>query len=123
MYQIDYVREMTIVAVIGEFGFGRVIAVGGYILDPVKNIAEVAFSVSKDWQRKGLSKIIMKKLAELARENKIAGLTAYTSMNNRSMIGLFNSLPYIVHSSSEDDMRVMNCRFDEPKTTAAQVPS
>ena len=71
------------------------------------NIAEVAFSVSKDWQRKGLSKIIMKKLAEVARENRIAGLTAYTSMNNRSMIGLFNSLPYVVHTSFEEDMRVM----------------
>ncbi len=114
MYQIDYVKEMTIVAVTGEFGFGKVIAVGGYILDPEKNMAEVAFSVSKDWQRKGLSKIIMKKLAEVARENGIEGLTAYISMNNRSMIGLFNSLPYTVHTLYEEDMLVMQCRFDQP---------
>jgi acyl-CoA hydrolase/GNAT superfamily N-acetyltransferase len=119
MYQIDYVKEMTIVAIVGEFGFGRVVAVGGYILDPVTNIAEVAFSVSKDWQRKGLSKIIMRKLAEVALENKIEGLTAYTSMNNRSMIGLFNSLPYAVHSSFEEEMRVMSCRFDQPKSAPA----
>jgi len=123
MYQIDYLKEMTIVAVIGEFGFGRVIAVGGYILDPVSNIAEVAFSVSKDWQKKGLSKIIMRKLAEIAQENKITGLTAYTSMNNRSMIGLFNSLPFTVHTSFEEDMRVMSCRFDEPKSAVTQAPS
>lgn len=115
MYQIDYVKEMTIVAVTGEFGFGKVIAVGGYILDPEKNMAEVAFSVSKDWQRKGLSKIIMKKLAEVARENGIAGLTAYVSINNRSMIGLFNSLPYTVQTLYEEDMLVMQCRFDQPR--------
>ncbi len=115
MYQIDYVKEMTVVAVVGEFGFGRVIAVGGYILEPEKNMAEVAFSVAKDWQRKGLSKLILKKLADVARENGIAGLMAYTSLNNRSMIGLFNSLPFHVNTRYEEDMLVMQCRFDEPK--------
>ena len=119
MYEIDYVKEMTIVAVIGEFGFGRIIAVGGYILEQDKNVAEVAFSVSKDWQRKGLSKIIMRKLAEAARDNGIAGLVAYTSPNNRSMIGLFNSLPYEVKMVYEEDMLVMQCRFDQIKNTPA----
>lgn len=115
MYQIDYVKEMTIVAVIGEFGFGRIIAVGGYILDPKNNMAEVAFSVSRDWQKKGLSKLIMKKLAEVAGENGITGLMAYTSMNNKSMVRLFNTLPFAVSISHEDDMLFMECRFDVPK--------
>jgi acyl-CoA hydrolase/GNAT superfamily N-acetyltransferase len=119
MYEIDYVKEMTIVAVIGEFGFGRVIAVGGYILEQDRNMAEVAFSVSKDWQRKGLSKIIMRKLAEAAHDNGIAGLVAYTSPNNRSMIGLFNSLPYEVKTVYEQDMLVMRCRFDQLKAPTA----
>ncbi len=109
---------MTIVAVIGEFGFGRIIAVGGYILDSENNMAEVAFSVSKDWQRKGLSKIIMRKLAEAARDNGIAGLVAYTSPNNRSMIGLFNSLPYEVKAIYEEDMLVMRCLFERQKHAA-----
>lgn len=118
MYQIDYVREMTIVAVTGEFGFGRIIAVGGYVLDPKQNMAEVAFSVSKDWQRKGLSRLIMTKLIEAARGSGIGGFTAYTSVNNRSMIGLFRSLPYNVTTAYEEDMIVMNCRFDNPKVPA-----
>lgn len=121
MYQIDYVKEMTIVAVIGELGFGRIIAVGGYIVNPENNIAEVAFSVSRDWQRKGLSKKIMKKLAEVARDNGLAGLMAFTSMNNRSMIHLFNSLPYRIHTSYEDEVLVMNCRFDEPEPAKASL--
>lgn len=123
MYEIDYVKEMTIVAVVGEFGFGRVIAVGGYILDPEKNMAEVAFSVAKDWQRKGLSRIIMKKLADVARENGIAGLMAFTSMNNKSMIKLFNSLPFKVEITHEDDMLVMRSRFDTPKESPAAPAS
>lgn len=120
MYEIDYVKEMTIVAVVGEFGFGRVIAVGGYVLEPEKNMAEVAFSVAKDWQRKGLSKIIMHKLAEVARKNGIAGLMAYTSLNNKSMIGLFKSLQYKVSVSYEDNTLFMKCRFDTLKEDEAK---
>ncbi|MDH3876056.1 MAG: GNAT family N-acetyltransferase, partial [Desulfobacteraceae bacterium] len=73
MFQIDYVKNLTLLVVVGEFGFGKVVAVGEYLLDPAKNIAEIAFSVSKEWQGKGLGKIIMKKLSEAARENGISG--------------------------------------------------
>lgn len=114
MFQIDYTKEMTIVATIGEFGFGKIIAVGGYVLDERRNMAEVAFSVSKAWKRKGVSKFILAKLAEVARDNGIAGLVAYTSLNNKPMIGLFKTLPYKVKLTAEDDMVDLMCRFDEP---------
>jgi acyl-CoA hydrolase/GNAT superfamily N-acetyltransferase len=124
MYQIDYVHEMTIVAVVGEFGFGKIIALGGYALDPSTNMAEVAFSVSRDWQGKGLSKIILKKLTEAAQDHGISGFAAYTSMQNRAMAKLFNTLPYKVHTLYEDGILTMTCRFDDSdaqKTTG--VPS
>ncbi len=115
MYQIDYVKEMTVVAVTGEFGFGKIVALGGYVLDKRSNMAEVAFSASKEWQGKGLSKIILKKLAEVARENGITGLVAYTTLSNKAMAGLFKSLPYRVTTSVEDDLLCMVCHFDDPK--------
>ncbi len=115
MYQIDYVKEMTLVAVSGEFGFGRIIAVGGYILEERRNIAEVAFSVAKEWQKKGLSRLILKKLSEAARENGISGLVAYTSISNKAMIGLFKTLPYEVKTTAEDDLLRLSCCFDSPR--------
>jgi RimJ/RimL family protein N-acetyltransferase len=115
MYQIDYAKEMTIVAVTGEFGFGRIVALGGYVLDPKSNLAEVAFSVATDWQGKGLSKIIMRKLVEAAKEEGISGFVAYTSRTNRAMIRLFNTLPFKVQTSYEEDMLCLSSRFDEPK--------
>jgi len=57
--QIDYIKDLSIVAVVGEFGFGKVIGVGEYFLIPQKNIAEVAFTVSKAYQGKGLGKILL----------------------------------------------------------------
>ena len=74
--QIDYVNDLTVVAVVGEFGFGRVVAIGEYLIDPATNIAEIAFSVSKDYQKKGMGKILIRKLASAARENHISGLVA-----------------------------------------------
>mgnify|MGYP000552705137 CR=1 FL=1 len=84
------------------------------MLDERRNLAEVAFSVTAEWKRKGLSKRILHKLAEAARDNGIEGLVAFTSLNNRPMIGLFKTLPYKVRMTAEDDMVDLLCRFDEP---------
>jgi len=112
--QIDYVKDLTVVAVVGEFGFGRVVAIGEYLIDPATNVAEIAFSVSKDYQKKGMGKILLKKLAAAARENHISGLVAYTSPQNRGMIKLFNQLPYKVNTFFDGDMLTLRCMFDEP---------
>jgi RimJ/RimL family protein N-acetyltransferase len=103
------------VAVVGEFGFGRVVAIGEYLLNEEKNMAEIAFSVSKDFQKKGLGKILQKKLSEAAHENGISGLYAYTSPQNEGMIRLFNTLHYKIETSFEEEMMILSCRFDELK--------
>ncbi|MFW5855517.1 MAG: GNAT family N-acetyltransferase, partial [Thermodesulfobacteriota bacterium] len=113
LLEVDYIKNLTIVAVVGEFGFGKVVAVGEYLLNPANNMAEVAFSVDKAYQGKGLGKIVINKLAEAARENGIAGFFAYTSTGNKGMIRLFKSLPYKVKTKFEEDMILLTCRFDE----------
>ena len=112
--QIDYVKDLTVVAIVGEFGFGRVVGIGEYLIDPVTNVAEVAFSISKDYQKKGMGKILIKKLATAALDNDISGLVAYTSPNNRGMVKLFNQLPYKVNTFFDGDMLTLNCKFNEP---------
>ena len=113
--QVDYIKDLTIVAVIGEFGFGEVVGVGESLLDPSRNMAEVAFSVSQRFKKKGLGKILLSKLCQTARMNGIAGLFAYTSPENRGMINLFNSLPYNVTKRFEDDLVLLNCEFSNKK--------
>ncbi|WP_306304009.1 GNAT family N-acetyltransferase [Desulfosarcina cetonica] len=112
--QVDYISNLTIVAVVGEFGFGRVVGIGEYLLDPGVNMAEVAFSVSREWQGKGLGGLIQKKLAEGARDKGIAGLFAYTDPDNPAMIRLFEKLPYRIEHKMADEMLMLSCRFDEP---------
>jgi GNAT superfamily N-acetyltransferase len=111
---IDYIKDLTIVAVVGEFGFGQVVGVGEYLLDPATHEAEVAFSISKSYQKKGLGKILLNKLAFAARENGISGLMAYTSPHNRGMIKLFKTLPYKVDSFFDGEILKLSCRLDQP---------
>ena len=114
VFQVDYVKDLTILAVAGETGYEKIIAVGSYLLDEAKNLAEVAFSVASEWQGRGLSSIIINKLSQAARENGILGLVAYTVPQNQNMIKLFNRLPYRVRTQFDGDMMVLTARFDEP---------
>lgn len=114
MSRSDYVKNLTIVAVVGEVGFERVVGVGEYYLEEANNMAEIAFSISKDWQGKGLGRILILKLSEAAREKGIAGLFAYTSPENQRMMKLFMSLPYKVRTVVDGDL-LLSCKFDEPE--------
>lgn len=111
--QVDYVHDLTLVAVVGEFGFGRVVGVAESMRLKDSNMTEVAFSVSPDYQGKGLGKIFLKKLAAASRENGMLGLTAYTFPSNTGMIHLFKTLPYKVKTQYEDGDLVLSCKFDE----------
>ena len=114
MFHIDYIKNLTLLAVVGEFGFGKVVAVGEYLLDPPRNMAEIAFSVSKEWQGKGLGKIILRKLSEAARENGISGLVAYTLPRNQGMLKLFKGLPYKTTTEYDGEVVELTCMFDAP---------
>jgi acyl-CoA hydrolase/ribosomal protein S18 acetylase RimI-like enzyme len=110
---VDYVKDLTLLAVVGEFGFGRVVAVGECMLIEKINMAEVAFSVNKQYQNKGIGRRILRKLADSAREKGLFGLMAYTSPNNQGMIRMFKSLPYKVKSTFDGEGVMLSCRFDE----------
>jgi len=113
-FEIDYINDLTIVATIGEVGFEKIIAVGEYFRNSIINMAEVAFSVSKEYQGMGIARILQDKLAEAARDNGIKGLVAYTSPENKGMRKLFQKLPYQIHSENDEDMVILSCIFAEP---------
>lgn len=113
-YEIDYINDLTIVATIGELGFEKIIAVGEYFRNTIINMAEIAFSVSREYQSMGIAQILQAKLAMAAKDNGIKGLIAYTSPQNKGMIRLFNKLPYSISSEKDDDMIILNCLFAEP---------
>ncbi|MFP4476479.1 MAG: GNAT family N-acetyltransferase [Desulfatibacillaceae bacterium] len=114
MVLIDYTRDFTMVAVVGDLGFEEIVGIGNYLHDPARNMAEVAFSISQSWQGRGIGKILMEKLVEQARENGIQGLYAYTSPGNKAMVKLFKTLPYEVVTRFDGDLFIMESHFSQP---------
>jgi acyl-CoA hydrolase/ribosomal protein S18 acetylase RimI-like enzyme len=112
MFQIDYIKNFSIVAVTGEVGFEKIIGLGEYALEE-GTVAEIAFSVSRQWQHLGIASILLEKLSEAARENSLTGLIAYTHSDNKGMVKLFNKLPYKVEAVLEGGMLVLKCNFEE----------
>jgi acyl-CoA hydrolase/GNAT superfamily N-acetyltransferase len=113
-FEIDYINDLTIVATIGELGFEKIVAVGEYFRNSILNMAEIAFSVSREYQGMGIAKILQNKLARAAIDNGIIGLVAYTAPENTGMKKLFHNLPYKIKTEREDEMIVLSCLFSEP---------
>ena len=111
IFQIDYIKNLSIVAVTGEVGFEKIIGLGEYALGHGTE-PEVAFSVSQQWQHQGVASILLEKLTEAARENSFTGLLAYTQTNNTGMIKLFNKLPYKVDAVLEGGLLLLKCNFE-----------
>ncbi len=110
---IDYVNDLTLIAVVGEFGFGKVVGIAESMKIEDLNMTEVAFSISKDYQGKRLGSLFIKKLAAATRANGISGLLAYTFPTNKAMISLFKTLPYKVKTQYEDGDVILSCKFNE----------
>jgi len=111
--QVDYAKDMTLVALVGAFGFGKVVGVAEYFLNEAENMAEISVAVAKDFKRKGLGRALLGKLSEAAQQREIDGFVAYTIRQNKAMINLFRTLPYPVDLKIEDDMVILTCRFGE----------
>ncbi|HQM45203.1 MAG: GNAT family N-acetyltransferase [Syntrophaceae bacterium] len=113
MFIVDYTRNCSIVAYLGEEGYGRIIGIGGYFLEG-SGAGEVAYSVAKDWQGKGIAVRLQQKVVDAALANGLTGLDALVLKENMSMLALFKKLPYQIRTSYEDGVLTLKCRFDEP---------
>jgi L-amino acid N-acyltransferase YncA len=91
-----------------------VVGVGEYLVDSATHEAEVAFSISKEFQGKGIGKLLLRKLAASARASGIRGFFAYTAAHNQGMIRLFGALPYKTTTQFEGGMVTLRCTFSEP---------
>jgi len=109
--QVDYINNLTIVAVTGEIGFEKIIGLGEYALEKGA-VAEVAFSVSSEWQGKGIASVLLEKISEAAREKGFTELVAFTLPTNTGMIKLFEKLPYRTHSTIKDGTVILKCSFE-----------
>ena len=79
---VDWNQVMSIVALVGEEGKGRIIAEARYIKIPASPFAEVVFVVDEDYQRLGIATFLYRMLIRLARERGVGGFVAEVLYSN-----------------------------------------
>lgn len=94
--EIDGHRHEAIGAIDPETGRG--IAIGRFVRQTDDSPrAEVAITVADEWQRRGLGRLLLERLADRAREEGVASFTALVSHDNRNMHGLLDRIDAPAH--------------------------
>lgn len=86
--QIDYDREMAIIAELNEGGRKRMAGVVRLIADPYNETAEYAIVIGDPWQRQGLGTVMTRYILEIARMRGIKKVYAYILDDNVDMLNL-----------------------------------
>lgn len=104
---LDYDRQMAFVAEspkrTGEPG--EIVGVGRLIKSPAKGEAEVAVLVSDAFQKRGIGTILVQRLIDFAKDEKLQLLTASFLAENRPIERLFGSLGFTFSDGTEPETR------------------
>jgi acyl-CoA hydrolase len=114
MVNIDYHKEMSIVALPGDLEAERVVAIGRFVLDEQTHKAEVDFAVHPDYGRKGIASFLVQLLSEVARTKSARLLTAYVLPGNERVFAVFQKLGFVVETSFTGGVHEIRIRFDQP---------
>jgi acetyltransferase len=99
---VDYDREMAIIAEMREGGRRKEIGVGRLVVEPSKKRGEFAIVVADKYQGTGLGTKIMDMLIEIAQEKKLGSIYGIILAENKKMIRLARKMGFILERSGEE---------------------
>ncbi len=99
----------------------EIVGIAQYFRDPISNYADVGFIVRDTWQKKGLGRILVESMVELARARGIKGLTADVLATNQAMLHLFRDTGLTMHSEMEGGVYLVELHFDEVPEGASSI--
>ncbi len=104
--QVDYDREMALVAVDRKGNTPAIVGVARYVMSPDRVSAEFAMVITDAWQRRGVARALMERLVACARARGIARIEGSVLRSNRSMLQFTNALGFEAHDNPEDPEQV-----------------
>jgi acetyltransferase len=100
--QIDYDREMAIIAEITEKDKKKMMGVVRLIADPDNDTAEFAIVVADPWQKKGLGSILADYIMEIAKKREIGKVYAYFLSDNFIMKTMFEKRGFTITNKGDN---------------------
>ncbi|HUI22779.1 MAG TPA: bifunctional acetate--CoA ligase family protein/GNAT family N-acetyltransferase [Nitrososphaerales archaeon] len=119
---IDYDREMAIVAEITEGGRRREIGVGRLIAEPDRRRGEFAVVIADQYQTKGLGRKLVDMLIDIAEERRFESIFGVVLRDNAPMLSLCREMGFSV-KYEEDYARVeLALRVSSSQSVAEAQP-
>ena len=100
--QIDYHRDMALVAVVGKHDHEELIGVARYALLPNAESAEFALVVADSYQHQGIGSKLMNSLIDVARDQHLQMIEGYVLANNGLMLSLMTRLGFKIENDPDD---------------------
>jgi acetyltransferase len=100
--QLDYSREMALIAVAEEQGREIELGVARYAINPDGDSCEFALVIADNIQGKGLGQKLMAALMEAARDKGLKTIEGEVLSNNHNMLKLMTRIGFTSKSSEED---------------------
>ncbi|MFO0837268.1 MAG: GNAT family N-acetyltransferase [Phycisphaerae bacterium] len=91
---VDYDRDMTLVASLRVGDDEKLIGFATYNLEPTGEFAEAAFLVDDAWQGRGIGTLLMRRLTEIAEARSVGGFSAVVLADNARMMRVFEKCGY-----------------------------
>jgi acetyltransferase len=100
--QIDYDREMALIAVAGEAGREREVGVCRYVTLPDGATCEYAIVLADAWQGRGLGRRMMQELIGVARARGLATMVGWVAADNEAMLRMCAELGFAIAPEEGD---------------------
>jgi acyl-CoA hydrolase/RimJ/RimL family protein N-acetyltransferase len=100
LVDLDYERNMALVACLPDDG--TIVGMSRYDVDPATHLAEIAFVVRDDWQCLGIGTLLLRRMADIARDRGLAGFEANVLATNKPMLMVFHRSGLKIESTLTD---------------------
>lgn len=101
MTQIDYDREMALIATTGDGGQARTLGVVRTITDPDNESAEFAVAVRSDLKGKGLGRMLMERMVAYTRARGTRWIVGEVLRENGPMLGLVKACGFSMSPTAD----------------------
>ncbi len=124
LVNVDFSRDMALIAVVTLSGVETPVGIARYALAPDDSAAEIAVTVADSWQGCGLGRLLLERLIEVARRNGVRCLTGDVLATNARMIRLAQRLGFRVVLHPEGaTLRLLSKALDDELQAFVGAPA
>lgn len=110
---VDYEKEMALVAVIRTDGDERIVGSTRYYVDSSTGLAEFAIEIQDKYQNRGIGTALFNHLIRVARMKGVKGFVGYVLDSNTRAYRLVTKAGFPLETKWEDGMYILTLRFEK----------